>query len=266
MTRRYAKPPIVEVLCQFNFNANPLDWTVPGLLYGELGHLYPQKSGQIQSTLVGVKQGDGTPVGSEIPKLRLRFAGEGADAAWLVQAEPDVLIVHYVPQTDVPYRGWDVFQERVIELMNTFNDIAKADGIAAAALRYINRIELPRSAPGDEPLSIDAYLRPGLDLDGHLRDGRDVTFDHRYTMRCETPPGTLVLQTASVALDEGKAGTHVGFGLDIEFNTQFDEPPHLSDDMPSWLDAAHDVASEMFEKCITDKARELFEVMGGDAE
>ncbi len=56
ITRKYTSPPIVEVLCQFNFNANAFDWTVPGLLYGALGHRYPNQSGQIQPALVGEKQ------------------------------------------------------------------------------------------------------------------------------------------------------------------------------------------------------------------
>ncbi len=44
MTKRYNNPPLVEALCEFQFDADvPWDLTLIGLIYDKLQGLFPKK-------------------------------------------------------------------------------------------------------------------------------------------------------------------------------------------------------------------------------
>jgi uncharacterized protein (TIGR04255 family) len=242
MAKKYAKPPIVEALCEFRLTPETRwDLTVPGLLYEKLKESFPQKEQRMiqQMELTGGPEGLHQQI-----RMREAIIFFTEDKKMLVQVGPRLLTINVFK----PYPHWDGFKPRIEMAWESLQAAIEVQGLERIGLRYINHIELP--AQGVELAEyFEFYPSIGQRLPQQMvafltvaefsyADGRD---------HCR-------VQLTRIPASGGKSL----FMLDIDY---FLARPGAVKPVEAlaWVEEAHSRVEEVFEGCITDKLREMFE-------
>jgi len=247
MGRLYENPPVIEALCEFQFEpSQPWDWTIPGLLYDKIKAEFPKKRQQnvVQVELRAEPEEVARSIKGRVARMQFLRDDERA----LIQVGPDLLVVNHLK----PYPRWAVFKRMIADALEVYRSIADPKAIRRAGLRYINRIEIPELL-----VKIEDYLL----AQPSVPDGVSQTFA-AWVQRVDIPlrdaNGLLVLQSGTL-YEEGQQGTI--FMLDLDFITLLVEAVTL-DSVMEWVERAHDEVENTFEACITDKTRQLFKEVG----
>jgi len=180
----------------------------------------------------------------QLESTRMQFLS--ADGKALVQVGPNLLAVNHLK----PYPGWDTFLPMIQEAYRAYIETAPPTAIQRIGLRYINRIELPGPRVElEEYLNIYPYL------------GRELPQDYGEVMvRIQTAFNALRdgLQIVLASPEAGNTDVNV-FVLDMDY---FLAKPGVitAQEAFSWVNEAHDRLEQLFEGCISDKLRQLFQV------
>jgi uncharacterized protein (TIGR04255 family) len=244
MGKKYANPPVEEAVCEFRMIPETRwDLTVPGLLYERLKETFPQKE-QRMIQEVELTQGPEGLQQQIRTNERLGFFTE--DRKMLAQVGPRLLVVNALK----PYPHWEGFKPRIEMVWRNLQETIEAQGLERIGLRYINRIELPAQSIelGDYfefypfvgkrlPQQMVSFLA-GMEFS--YADGRD---------HCR-------VQLAPIPLSgkEGKAA----FILDLDYFLARPRGVAVADAL-AWVEEAHSRVEEVFEGCITDKLRNMFD-------
>lgn len=152
-----------------------------------------------------------------------------------------------------PYNGWETFQAQAKDAWTTWRKSAGAPEIKRIGLRYVNRIDVPTGA--NTLIKVEDYLnilpRTPESLDQPMSG---------YTMQVTRPLGvddcsvTLTSSTLAISPLVGFAS----FVLDLDV---FKEKniPRREDELWPVIDKMREHKNRIFESCITDKSRELFQ-------
>lgn len=243
MGKVYVNPPIIEAICEFRFKpSQEWDWTIPGLIYDKVKKDFPKKrqQGSIQFQFQVTGQENAEAVQGNI--ARMQFLREDEKA--LVQVGPDILVVNHLR----PYPTWSVFKGMIIDALDIYKQVAQPEGLTRIGLRYINRIDVPRSEAQIEDylLAIPQVPEPIPQL--------FATWVQRVEIPFEDTNGLLALQSGSIQQPQQK---ELAFLLDLDFSTLRAESVAL-DSALIWIEQAHDRIEQAFEASITDNTRELF--------
>ena len=141
----YAKPPLVEVFCEFFFeNAQGQEWDsfIVPKLYSRLKKRFPTRK-HIRSVGVQLRMEPSRGV-QDLERLgppspRHQFFSE--DGKSLVQVGENLLVVNQLP----PYYGWERFKPLVDECFETYCTLAKPQSVARCALHYIDKVDVPKT-------------------------------------------------------------------------------------------------------------------------
>lgn len=148
-----------------------------------------------------------------------------------------------------PYERWESFRDEARRLWNIYKGAADPRSIVRVAVRYINRIDIPL------PLQdFKDYLRTVPEVSPDLPQGLAG-----YFMRLAIPLDEIKsVCLLNEAIIEPAAPNTVSVVLDIDVFRTVDLP---GDDEAIWsfVDELRHRKNSVFEACITDKARELFE-------
>ncbi len=242
--RRYEKSPIIEAFCEFQFTpSNAWDLAIPGLVYEKVRPVFPKRK-QAQSVEVELRTGQHRlDQDVRIRSDRVQFLRE--DETALIQVGPNLVAVNHLR----PYPTWHGFLPIIHQGYEAYCDVAQPSGIRRIGLRYINSIEL--SGPKvdlESYFSFYPFLGPDLPQDhGAFVVGVEFAFEDlrdglRLQMANAQPPRPDVM---AIALDLDYFLAQPGA---IELNAALE-----------WVDAAHNRVEAVFEGCISDKLRELFE-------
>ena len=246
MSRKYRNPPIVEALCEFRFDpGDPWDLAVPGLVYEELGGAggrFPKRR-QAANLEVELTLTDSGAQQQVARSERMQFLR--GDEKVLVQIGPNLLAVNHLK----PYSSWQEFFSLVRDGFETYNKVTKPKGVKRIGVRYINRVEIPEpSIRLEDFLEFRPYMGSNLrqEIAGpfvvgvHIpyEDGRDVLRLQLSSVRKDTPGMALMLDLDYFLAQPG--GVPLGGVLE-------------------WNDVAHGRVEEVFEACITDRLRQLFD-------
>jgi uncharacterized protein (TIGR04255 family) len=241
MNRIYKHPPIVEVLCEFQYLSENWDWTIPGLIYQEIKEKFPQKR-----QLNRVETDDEIKKGQFSGQLkngidRMQFVNHENNA--LIQVAPDLLVINHLH----PYPNWKNFRLLIMENFEIYKNIAKPQNLKSIDLRYINRFEIPK-----KPLQMSDYFNVEPRVPEKQQPMKSLF------MRVEIPhtsdSGQLMLTFGSIEEEKNEESVFV---LDLEYST-LPESPINSMDINLWIDNAHQHIETLFEACITDKLRTMF--------
>jgi uncharacterized protein (TIGR04255 family) len=242
MGRKYKAPPIVEAVCEFRLTPDtPWDLTIPGLFYEKVRGTFPNREQRVIQEVELTHEPQGLQQQIRTSERILLFSD---NRKMLVQVGPRMLAINALK----PYPTWQGLKPHIVKAWESLRDIVEVRGIQRIGLRYINRIELP-----DSPMKISEYFEfypligsrlpqnavnfiTGADFD--YTDGRD---------RCR-----LQLTHASNT-QENKT-----FMLDIDYFLAKPRAVDISDAL-SWVEEAHGRVEEVFEGCITDRLRAMFE-------
>jgi uncharacterized protein (TIGR04255 family) len=243
MSRKYRNPPIVEALCEFRFEPGaPWDMAIPGLVYERIRDNFPKRR-QVQSFEVSVAAGP-EGIGQQVLTAdRMQFLREDEKA--LIQVGPNLLAVNHLK----PYPTWQAFLPLIRQGFESYLTSANPKGIQRIGLRYINRIELPgERVELADYFAFRPFVGERLPQDyGPFIVGIQIPFeDSRDVLR---------LQLASAAPETPDA---IAVMLDLDYFLI--RPGGVSqDEVFEWIDIAHSHVEDVFEACITDRLRQMFE-------
>ena len=240
--RKYKNCPIVEALCEFQFEqSTPWDMTILGLVYEKVSKTFPKKR-QLQLLEATMAGGPGGIEQKLRPTERIQFLREDEKA--LIQLGQNRLVVNHL----APYPTWGEFLPLIKQGFNAYIDVAKPKALQRIGLRYINRIELPGAK-----VKLEHYFgfRPYI--------AKKLPQDHgNFIVAVEIPyqdgRDTLKLQLGSTTSQKPNV---VALVLDLDYRLNKEGEVALGKTF-GWADLAHTRIEEVFEASITDKMRKQF--------
>jgi len=246
--RRYKKPPLIEVLADFYFEADEgREWDPKRLPYftnaiKSLG--YPDESNM-------QRPGPSRPRGAR-PRPRRnvnwlwrhRFASE--DGNRTAQVGENLLVINQFP----PYYGWRNFMQQTLECYGIYQNFWPTARIAHVGLHYVDVVKVP----GDS-FYIDDYFN----LYPVIPETAGAWSIRNLAMSCETE--------GAVKGDLFSFAFHQRPSADPELNTfrfrwDYDCVDGMAGEIgaiESWLDRAHDFLRIAFRSTFTEKCEQLFE-------
>jgi len=241
MSRKYANPPIVEAVCEFGLTSETrFDLTVPGLLYERLKGSFPHKEQRMIREVELKQEPEGLQ--QEIrTSERIMFFTE--EKTMLVQVGPRLLVINVLK----PYPHWEGFKPRIETAWKSLQATVEVQGLERIGLRYINHIELPAQRV-ELSEYFEFYPSVGQRLPQQMVSflaGVEFSYaDDRDHCRVQLTP-----------IRSGGKGL---FMLDIDYFLARPRAVEVADAL-AWVEEAHSRVEEVFEGCITDKLREIFE-------
>lgn len=244
MGRKYKNPPIVEVLCEFQFiSGQPWDLTLPGLIYEKIKDEFPEKQQQMGINFQFQPTEKGFEHKIEPAPPRIQFYNK--DKTALVQVAPDLFVVNQLK----PYPSWNEFKPMILKNFEIYKEIARPKGFRRIGLRYINIVEFDKT-----PIELKDYFQFYPFIPDALPQLHD-SFLNRVEFPYEDNKERLILTLATVIPSKPSI---LSILLDIDYVMVTPEYVPL-DGVSEWLEKAHNRIEEAFEACITDKARKIFE-------
>lgn len=247
MGKKYKNPPIIEALCEFHFEPSvPWDLAIPGLVYEKIREDFPKRR-QAKAFEVNVAAGPGGVEQRLVSTERMQFLRDDEKA--LIQIDRDLLAVNHLK----PYPTWQEFLPCIRQGFDAYLEIAKPKGAQRIRLRYINRIEIPgQRIELKDYFEFHPFVGPKLPQDfGSFIVGVQIPYkDSRDILR---------LQLANATVEKSDM---VAVMLDLDYFLA--QPGQvLLDTVFKWVENAHDYTEEVFEACITDRLRNIFEEVKG---
>lgn len=244
ISRKYKKPPIVEVSCEFRFKVkDPNDLTVPGRFYNKVEKLYPLKD-----ELLGFEMGIEMKAKDIQQQVRQRMLGmeyKSKEGNELVRVAPNQLSVHRLP----PYPSWEGFSPVVKSAYQEFQEIVQPESLERVGLRYIDRVEIP-----SKEFALKEYFRiyPETPESG-------LTNCVHFLMRMEFPFNSDRDMLRVMMLDqETTSRDKTAILLDWDYFLVKPEQIEMNK-VWEWVEEAHNHILEAFEQSLTDSCRKLFE-------
>jgi uncharacterized protein (TIGR04255 family) len=149
-----------------------------------------------------------------------------------------------------PYPGWDIFYEKFIHAWKSWKKVANTKSISRIGVRYINRIDIPLM--GEDKIELEDYLTfypkvPELD------DSPIV----EYLIQVTKPINNLWTATIISTLLQSPLINHISLLLDIDvFRTE--QIPLKDEDLWAVITEARNIKNTVFQRCLTQKTRDLF--------
>jgi uncharacterized protein (TIGR04255 family) len=240
---KYAKPPIVEVVCEFRFVPGaPWDSAIPGLVYAHLRGDFPKRR-MFRSLESQVSPSEGGIQQQIHLAERVQFLREDEKA--FVQVGPDFLAINHL----APYPSWEGVRPLIQQAFNAYREVAKPTGLRRIGLRYINRIEFP-TKPVHFSEFLNFYPHTGAVLPGGIAD---FVFGVVSPFEQERDALRLQLNCAEMSGVDLLAAL-----LDLDYFLARSQAITM-DEALGWVDVAHDHVLTTFEACLTERSRAMFE-------
>ena len=246
MRATYRNPPLIEALCEIQFDHNnSWDETVFGHYYDRVRAQFPGKRQLPQVEMSLARHAEG--MAGELRETGTRMQFISADRSAMVQVAPYMLVVNQL----APYASWPAFQAVILARLADYRQAVGAVPLRQVGLRYINRLDFAAAS-----FSVGSALAPSDFLPVRLRQA-GVPFFLRLEMPGQRDSRiVLTLGTVEPAMPD-----RVAVLLDLY---------HLRDgaamvndaELPNELDEAHDVIEDVFESCLTDALRRHFDREG----
>lgn len=243
MGRKYANPPVIEAVCDFRLTPDTMwDLTIPGLVYEKLKEQFPHREQRIIQEVEITTGPEGLQQHIRHSERIMLFS---EDRRMFVQLGPHLLAVNSLR----PYPTWAGFKPKIEEAFRSLSLTVEIKGLQRIGLRYINRIEIPGSSKLEDYFQFYLFLGPQLpkDMTSFIAGGEFAYANGRD--RCK------VQLTAPVP---SSFPEHVALTLDIDYFLAQERGIETQEAM-DWVEEAHGRVEEVFEGCISDRLRELFQ-------
>jgi uncharacterized protein (TIGR04255 family) len=148
-----------------------------------------------------------------------------------------------------PYESWEPFRDEAKSNWRHFVDMTKPKKVVRAAVRYINRLEIP-----ELQFDLKKYLRTSPEVSPDLPQGIAGFFMQVRIPLADIEAIAVINQTQA----EQPTPSSVSIILDIDIFRGFDEP--IADDsLWEYFEKLHERKNEIFEACITDNTRSIIQ-------
>ena len=231
--RHYNRPPVREAIIQIAIDPPPEadSSQMFGALADGLGDQFAAGV-SIQADANDIVNGGG-------PGLEYRaLSGDS-----LVRARLGGFSFHRLP----PYTSWEEWTPRAYELLEIYLAASRPTAITRVGVRYLNYVAL--STAGDLSHYFNTYpeIAPGI-------PPTVAGFFMQVTIPHPDPGNYVVLRQAMIPPPENAVAQIV---LDIQALRILAAPPQS--DLKPIIASLHDIEIETFERCITNRTRELFD-------
>jgi uncharacterized protein (TIGR04255 family) len=237
-TRNYKNPPLVEALIDIQITPSEENLkNIEKLITSDvINSEFPHKEALIQSTTqININEEkaafNNNLVGYKLSTIEKKY---------VVQFKVNSFSISILNA----YHGWDDLYERAFRLWPQFAAAVKPQQITRVAVRYINRIDIPLLS-FKLPDYFNVYPKT---LEPNLK---------AFSLQLQIPQkeGGLAVLNQTVTTPIRAGYTSIILDLDI-FNQTSIQP----EDSAIWknFEILHTQKNILFEKCITDKTRELF--------
>jgi uncharacterized protein (TIGR04255 family) len=244
VSKKYKKSPIVEAVCEFQFEEDShWDSTIPGRVYEKVRSTFPilRQTERVTVSISATPEEFGPKFGTLSLMQFLR-----KDEKALIQIGTHLLSVNVFK----PYPSWQKFLPLIKRGFNTYHDVAAPKGIRRIGLRYINHVEVPNhDIKLDDYFEFRPYVGQGLPQDYG-------TFALGIQMPYENSRDVLNLQLASLP-NQISSSENAAVLLSLDYQILKSGEISLEDAF-QWVEVAHRHIEDAFEACITQKLRHLF--------
>jgi uncharacterized protein (TIGR04255 family) len=243
MPKKYGNPPLIEAVCEFRvLPDSPWDLTVHGLIYEKIKESFPYKE---QRLIQEFEMNQGPKGIEQQVRVSERSVFLTDDKTMFVQIGPHLLAINCLK----PYPRWERFKPRVEEAFNALTSSTEVKGLARIGHRVINRIEIP-----SKPLTLQDYFefRPLL---GNNLPQNMVSFILGCILPFKDKRDFCKIQLTNGIPD---ISDHSAFLLDFDYFSAKPDGIQASDALV-WIEEAHRQVNDIFEGCITNRLREIFQ-------
>jgi uncharacterized protein (TIGR04255 family) len=242
MGKKYANPPVEEAVCEFRLTQDTQwDMTIPGLIYEKLRDEFSEREQRMISEMEFTHGAEGI---QQHIRTSERVVLSTKDKKMLIQIGARLLVINVLK----PYPSWQKYKPRVQKAWDSLLDTVEVKGIERMGLRYINLIKVP--SPVSE-LSDFLQFYPFV---GDKLPQRMVSFIMGAEFSFTDDRDRCRAQLAPLPATEG-AQT---FLLDIDYFLNRPRGVEVKNAL-EWVEEAHNRVEEIFEGCITDRLRKVFE-------
>jgi uncharacterized protein (TIGR04255 family) len=178
-------------------------------------------------------------------QIKLGYLYRSSDGKYVLQTRTNGFSLSRL----APYEEWERFRDEARNLWNIYKEVAKPIRANRVASRSINRIDIPLPT-----MELSEYLRTFPEISRTLPQHLSGYVMHLLIPYQEFGGLLSLIQATVPALRPETASINLDIDMFKESSSDFDS----DDKIWSFLDYLRDKKNEVFEGCITDKARELF--------
>jgi uncharacterized protein (TIGR04255 family) len=245
--RHYSKAPIKEAVIDLKVTF-PEDFSVDKFadIHARISDRFPTMESIYTATGTFVLE-PGSPIKAETNQGHNGFLFRSSDNLRLFQATLGGFTFNRL----APYDSWEEFSSDAKDLWEIYKEICSPTHVIRAAIRYINQINIPIKGPID----LQDYFRIVPEVPSDLPQANIST----YFMQLQLPqPDLNCMLIINEALTPQTSPELLTVILDFDL---FRQQTWQSDDEDIWLfleDLRHR-KNQVFDKSLTEKAKELFD-------
>ena len=250
MSQRYLRPPIIEAVIELRFDGELEQRSINDVAHKLRRHyadVVPQANVNVNLNIVlneNSKLGQSASAQAESRSNGFRLSS--TDQAELLILSP----LTFAASCVAPYPGWGALFSRFKRDWQTFRDVMGPRKIIRVGLRYINRIDIPHEG---EVVEEAEYLTiyPTMPSIFDIMDTYFVQVSYKVReIGCSVGINT--------GLVEAPILDHSSLILDIDLS-KTENVPQSPEKLYELMDQMREWKNNIFESCITDKSRGLFQ-------
>jgi uncharacterized protein (TIGR04255 family) len=243
LTRRiYSRAPVVEAVIDFQVTQPP-DFQITMLKQVVAEGYFPYSSEEDLWEISKVFSPSGDEIKTE--KRRLGYRYRSSDQKYILQVRQKGFTLSRL----APYIHWEEFSTEAKRLWERFEAVTNPRQVERAAVRYVNRLDLPLPVT-----DLKQFLTVCPDAPDKL-GGHTIAYLMQLQQLQPELNATLVLNQATVP--PVRPGV-ISIILDLDlFSTLSSDKPRP--DLWRLIDSLHGRVEQIFETCITDEVRRLIE-------
>jgi uncharacterized protein (TIGR04255 family) len=244
--KSYSRPPIVEAIVEFVTGVTISYEDLQAMSNAVASDYKNQKIEKVFEVRIDSLGGAPTVHSDQSPERFRRTSDDQADIA--IFAHNSMVVARLAP-----YPGWEYLNDRVARIWRIWSKGQAGRNIVRMGARFINRIDIP--SDGLEHIEIRNYLTfqphvPRISekpMSGFLVQASMPTANPNWDCNITS---TLVAQSPLL--------NHTSILLDIDVYRSRNLPSKSAEVLPI-LQEARALKNTIFERCITDQARKLFQ-------
>jgi uncharacterized protein (TIGR04255 family) len=242
----YKRPPITEAVIEIRF-VEPVDAADIDKASADFASLYPllQTVRNVDFKLEVPPELRNQPT-AHITREQVGHRRSSADVSEILWLAPPAFAVSQL----APYPGWDDFFARFVRDWKVWKRVSSYRKISRVGVRYINRIDIPIT---DGLIEESEYLNVYPQLPDAL--GSVTGYGVQAQLPIPEMGCNLIINSAAVPSPILGCGS---FMLDFAINME-GTPPQNDENIYELLNRIRVKKNAVFEACVTDHARELFQ-------
>lgn len=244
MPASYKRPPITEAIIGVTF-AEQLDPAKLSKAHKKFVRAYPQHL-EVKNVSLKVELSREGRANADETQVAIGHRRSNSDADELLVLWPSEFVVSQL----APYPGWEVFIARFERDWKIWKQTTGFRHVRRIGVRFINRIDIPLI---DNRVDHEKYLNVYARLPNPISEVG--AYGVQMAAAIEDIKCALKLNSGTV---NAPILNHSAFLLDIDFSRMTDVPQSDADILVL-LDQIRTKKNEVFEACITNRTRRLFQ-------